>query len=82
MFPRKYTFVETKSPKGYQLKRVITKIKIQAVKKPVDQKKEVVKKAKGNLLKTGAKMLSVLMIIGILMLVNAIYEMYRKYITK
>ena len=115
LFPGKYTFVETKSPKGYQLDQTPipfevgfdqTSVKVTAYnekskktgvitptestnknestsnKKPVTQKQEVAKKAKGNLPKTGAKMSSVWMILGILILVSAIYGMYRKYITK
>ncbi|EIB6531905.1 LPXTG cell wall anchor domain-containing protein [Enterococcus faecalis] len=115
LFPGKYTFVETKSPKGYQLDQTPipfevgfdqTSVKVTAYnekskktggitptestnknestsnKKPVTQKQEVAKKAKGNLPKTGVKMSSVWMIIGILILVSAIYGMYRKYITK
>ena len=115
LFPGKYTFVETKSPKGYRLDKTPipfevgfdqTSVKVTAYnekskktggitptestnknestsnKKPVTQKQEVAKKAKGNLPKTGAKMSSVWMIIGILILVSAIYGMYRKYITK
>ncbi|WP_325829823.1 LPXTG cell wall anchor domain-containing protein, partial [Enterococcus faecalis] len=49
---------------------------------PVAQKQEVAKKAKGNLPKTGTKMSSVWIILGILILASAIYGMYRKYITK
>ena len=115
LFPGKYTFVETKSPKGYRLDKTLipfevgfdqTSVKVTAYnekskktgvitptestnknestsnKKPVTQKQEVAKKAKGNLPKTGAKMSSVWMILGILILVSAIYGMYRKYITK
>lgn len=115
LFPGKYTFVETKSPKGYRLDKTPipfevgfdqTSVKVTAYnekskktggitptestnknestsnKKPVTQKQEVAKKAKGNLPKTGIKMSSVWMIIGILILVSAIYGMYRKYITK
>ncbi|EIR4022457.1 LPXTG cell wall anchor domain-containing protein [Enterococcus faecalis] len=119
LFPGKYTFVETKSPKGYQLDQTPipfevgfdqTSVKVTAYnekskktggttqsttpvestnknqstsnKKPVTQKQEVAKKAKGNLPKTGVKMSSVWMILGILILVSAIYGMYRKYITK
>ncbi|EGS8052627.1 LPXTG cell wall anchor domain-containing protein [Enterococcus faecalis] len=115
LFPGKYTFVETKSPKGYRLDKTPIpfevgfdqiSVKVTAYnekskktggitptestnknestsnKKPVTQKQEVAKKAKGNLPKTGVKMSSVWMIIGILILVSAIYGMYRKYITK
>ncbi|MGM0106769.1 SpaA isopeptide-forming pilin-related protein [Enterococcus sp. AZ197] len=115
LFPGKYTFVETKSPKGYRLDKTPipfevgfdqTSVKVTAYnekskktggitptestnknestsnKKPVTQKQEVAKKAKGNLPKTGVKMSSVWMIIGILILASAIYGMYRKYITK
>lgn len=119
LFPGKYTFVETKSPKGYQLDQTQipfevgfdqTSVKVTAYnekskktggttqstapvegtnknqstsgKKPVAQKQEVAKKAKGNLPKTGVKMSSVWMILGILILASAIYGMYRKYITK
>ena len=115
LFPGKYTFVETKSPKGYQLDQTPipfevgfdqTSVKVTAYnekskktggitptestnknestsnKKPVTQKQEVAKKAKGNLPKTGAKMSSVWMILGILILASAIYGMYRKYIIK
>ncbi|MGM0211376.1 SpaA isopeptide-forming pilin-related protein [Enterococcus faecalis] len=115
LFPGKYTFVETKSPKGYRLDKTPipfevgfdqTSVKVTAYnekskktggitptestnknestsnKKPVTQKQEVAKKAKGNLPKTGAKMSSVWMILGILILASAIYGMYRKYITK
>ncbi|EHQ8840224.1 LPXTG cell wall anchor domain-containing protein [Enterococcus faecalis] len=115
LFPGKYTFVETKSPKGYRLDKTPipfevgfdqTSVKVTAYnekskktggitptestnknestsnKKSVTQKQEVAKKAKGNLPKTGVKMSSVWMIIGILILVSAIYGMYRKYITK
>lgn len=115
LFPGKYTFVETKSPKGYQLDQTPIpfevgfdqiSVKVTAYnekskktggitptestnknestsnKKPVTQKQEVAKKAKGNLPKTGVKMSFVWMIIGILILVSAIYGMYRKYITK
>ncbi|MBO1103945.1 LPXTG cell wall anchor domain-containing protein [Enterococcus faecalis] len=115
LFPGKYTFVETKSPKGYRLDKTPipfevgfdqTSVKVTAYnekskktggitptestnknestsnKKPVTQKQEVAKKAKGNLPKTGVKMSSVWMILGILILVSAIYGMYRKYITK
>ncbi|MBD9927607.1 LPXTG cell wall anchor domain-containing protein [Enterococcus faecalis] len=119
LFPGKYTFVETKSPKGYQLDQTPipfevgfdqTSVKVTAYnekskktggttqsttpvestnknqstssKEPVAQKQEVAKKAKGNLPKTGVKMSSVWMILGILILASAIYGMYRKYITK
>ena len=115
LFPGKYTFVETKSPKGYQLDQTPipfevgfdqTSVKVTAYnekskktgsitptestnknestsnKKPVTQKQEVAKKAKGNLPKTGVKMSSVWMILGILILASTIYGMYRKYITK
>ncbi|EOB3445461.1 SpaA isopeptide-forming pilin-related protein [Enterococcus faecalis] len=115
LFPGKYTFVETKSPKGYRLDQTPipfevgfdqTSVKVTAYnekskktgsitptestnknestsnKKPVTQKQEVAKKAKGNLPKTGVKMSSVWMILGILILASTIYGMYRKYITK
>lgn len=114
LFPGKYTFVETKSPKGYQLDQTPipfevgfdqTSVKVTAYnekskktsgimqsttpvestnknqstssKKPVAQKQEVAKKATGTLPKTGVKMSSIWMILGILIMVSAIYGMYR-----
>lgn len=104
LFPGKYTFVETKSPKNYQLDQTPipfevgfdqTSVMVTAYNKKskkaeettqstttTAQKQEVDKKAKGNLPKTGTKMSSAWIIIGILILVSAIYGMYRKYITK
>ena len=109
LFPGKYTFVETKSPKGYQLDQTPipfevgfdqTSVKVTAYnekskkikeiplaestnnKKPVVQKQGVAGKAKGTFPKTGTKMSSVWMFIGLCILVSAIYGMYRKYITK
>ena len=92
LLPGKYTFVETKSPKGYRLDKTPIpfevgfdqiSVKVTAYnekskktggitptestnknentsnKKPVAQKQEVAKKAKGNLPKAGVKMSSV-----------------------
>ncbi|MCU2243126.1 SpaA isopeptide-forming pilin-related protein [Enterococcus faecalis] len=109
LVPGKYTFVETKSPKGYRLDQTPipfevafdqTSVKVTAYNEKskksgeitpaestnknqsISSKDSVVQKAKGIFPKTGNKSSSVWIIIGLFILVSAIYEMYRKYITK
>lgn len=103
LFPGKYTFIETKSPEGYQIDKTPipfevsfaqTTVKVTAYnekskklassddKKTESQDQNSKKESKNKLPKTGTKNSSVWGALGILILLSAIYGMYRQHKTK
>ena len=102
LIPGNYTFVETNSPKGYQLDRTPipfrvdfsqTSVKTIAYNKKVEESKKTGtslnekknpstrnQKSSKNLPNTGAKISSFWIVVGLIILISTIYEMYRKYI--
>lgn len=101
LYPGKYTFIETKSPEGYQIDKTPilfevsfaqTSVKVEAYNKKIskialpsktdDEKKEVSKKLKNSLPKTGTKSSLIWSSIGIFILVITIYGIYHYRVKK